>query len=50
MGTGKRKWWRGKVKRGQPTHQTPQMRQGRAAKEIGEVKVGGNTATTPLEG
>ena len=49
-GTVKRKRRRGGVKGGQPSHQTPRMRPGRAAKEMGEGKAGGNTATTPLEG
>ena len=38
------------MKGGKPSHQTPRTRPGRAAKEMGEGKAGGNTATTPLEG
>ena len=50
MGTGKRKWRWGKLKGGQPSHQTPRTRTGRVAKEMGEGKAGRNKATTPLEG
>ena len=49
-GDGETKAAGGKVKGGQPSHQTPRTRPGRAANEIGEGKAGGNTATTPLEG
>ena len=50
MGKGKYKRWRGKVKGGQPSHHTPRTQSGIAAKEMGERKVDGNTATIPLEG
>ena len=48
-GSGKRKQCLVKAKGGQTTHQTPQTRPRRAAKEIGEGKADGNTATTTME-
>ena len=48
-GVGKSKQWQGKAKEGQPAHQTPQARPGKAAKANNEGKADRNTETPPEE-